>query len=138
MTPAMLTLALSALWPQPREVAQAPLTTFVLPVRVEAPDELSAPAALLRRELAQAFGSAGPASGEGSVVRLALAPEELTRPEEYAVEPGGGGEYCSWGYLDPGTNNYRDRYQSVPTNWGINTERKQAFFAKMREVTDGG
>lgn len=45
------------------------------------------------------------------------------------------GEYCSWGYFDPGDNNYRDGYQSVPTNWGINTERKRAFFRKVREIS---
>ncbi len=44
------------------------------------------------------------------------------------------GQYCSWGFFDPGKNNYRDGYQSVPTNWGINTARKQAFFARLREV----
>ena len=44
-------------------------------------------------------------------------------------------EYASWGYFDPGENNYRDGYQSPPVNWGINTERKRAFFQKLREVT---
>jgi hypothetical protein len=28
------------------------------------------------------------------------------------------GEYCSWGYFDPGRNDYRDGYQSPPVNWG--------------------
>jgi len=45
------------------------------------------------------------------------------------------GEYASWGYFDPGANNYRDGYQSPPVNWGLNTERKKAFFAKVKEVT---
>lgn len=45
------------------------------------------------------------------------------------------GEYCSWGYFDPGANNYVDGYQSPPVNWGLNTERKRAFFAKLKEVT---
>ena len=44
-------------------------------------------------------------------------------------------EYCSWGYFDPGERNYHDGYQSPPVNWGINTERKKAFFAKVKEVT---
>jgi hypothetical protein len=44
-------------------------------------------------------------------------------------------EYASWGYFDPGKNNYNDGYQSPPVQWGINTELKQAFFAKVREVT---
>jgi hypothetical protein len=44
-------------------------------------------------------------------------------------------EYCSWGYFDPGRNNYCDGYQSVPVNWGINTDRKRAFFTKLQEIT---
>jgi hypothetical protein len=44
-------------------------------------------------------------------------------------------EYCSWGYFDPGKNDYRDGYQSPPVQWGINTERKKAFFAKLKEMT---
>ena len=42
--------------------------------------------------------------------------------------------YASWGYFDPGETNYRDGYQSVPVNWGINTERKRGFFGLVREV----
>jgi len=45
------------------------------------------------------------------------------------------GEYCSWGYFDPGKSNYVDGYQCPPVNWGLNTERKNAFFAKVKEVT---
>jgi glyoxylase-like metal-dependent hydrolase (beta-lactamase superfamily II) len=41
----------------------------------------------------------------------------------------------SWGYFDPGSSNYRDGYQSPPVNWGINTKRKRAFFAKLKEIT---
>jgi hypothetical protein len=44
------------------------------------------------------------------------------------------GEHCSWGYFDPGASNYRDGYQCPPVNWGINTERKQSFFARVREL----
>ena len=44
-------------------------------------------------------------------------------------------ERASWGYFDPGSSNYRDGYQSPPVNWGINTDRKRAFFAKLREIT---
>jgi hypothetical protein len=55
------------------------------------------------------------------------------------------GAYASWGYFDAGhgaggrsaEGNYRDGYQNVPVNWGINTERKQAFFAALRNVTGG-
>ncbi len=45
--------------------------------------------------------------------------------------------YASWGYFD-----YRMKdegleagYQSVPVDWGINSERKKAFFKLLREVT---
>ncbi|MCC6861940.1 MAG: hypothetical protein IT158_25435 [Bryobacterales bacterium] len=43
--------------------------------------------------------------------------------------------YASWGYFDPGESNYIDGYQCPPTNWGINTERKKAFFGLLKEVT---
>ena len=42
-------------------------------------------------------------------------------------------EYCSWGYFDPGQSNYVDGYQCPPVNWGINTDRKRQFFAKVLE-----
>jgi hypothetical protein len=45
------------------------------------------------------------------------------------------GLYVSWGYFDPGKSDYSDGYQCPPVNWGINTERKKQFFAKLREVT---
>ncbi|HEY2930413.1 MAG TPA: hypothetical protein VGK99_01605 [Acidobacteriota bacterium] len=45
--------------------------------------------------------------------------------------------YASWGFFDPGKNNYWDGYQSPPVNWGINAERKKAFFALLRRVTGG-
>jgi hypothetical protein len=44
-------------------------------------------------------------------------------------------EYASWGYFDPGKNNYQDGYQSPPVNWGLNTERKRAFFDLLRHIT---
>jgi hypothetical protein len=44
-------------------------------------------------------------------------------------------EYASWGYFDPGLNNYQDGYQSPPVNWGLNTPRKLSFFDLLREVT---
>jgi hypothetical protein len=47
------------------------------------------------------------------------------------------GAYCSWGYFDPGKNNYVDGYQSPPVNWGINTKRKKEFFALVKEITGG-
>ena len=44
-------------------------------------------------------------------------------------------EYSSWGFFEPGESNYIDGYQCPPVNWGINTERKKAFFAKLKEIT---
>ncbi len=43
--------------------------------------------------------------------------------------------YASWGYFDPGKNDYVDGYQSMPVNWGINTPRKKAFFDFVKQVT---
>jgi len=45
------------------------------------------------------------------------------------------GSYASWGYFEPGLSNYQDGYQCPPVNWGINSERKKAFFALLKEVT---
>jgi hypothetical protein len=45
------------------------------------------------------------------------------------------GEYCSWGYFDPGKSDYQDGYQSPPVNWGLNTSRKKEFFALVKELT---
>lgn len=46
-------------------------------------------------------------------------------------------EYASWGYFDPGKNDYRDGYQCPPVNWGLNTERKRAFFELVKRITSG-
>jgi hypothetical protein len=43
-------------------------------------------------------------------------------------------ERASWGYFDPGASNYRDGYQSPPVEWGINTPRKRALFARAWEI----
>jgi len=45
------------------------------------------------------------------------------------------GEYASWGYFDPGKSNYVDGYQSLPVAWGLNTDRKRAFFTVVRQIT---
>jgi hypothetical protein len=45
------------------------------------------------------------------------------------------GEYASWGYFDPGKNNYSDGYQSPPVRWDINTERKRDFFRLLSAIT---
>ena len=42
---------------------------------------------------------------------------------------------ASWGFFDPGENNYHDGYQSPPVQWQPNTERKRAFFRLVAEVT---
>ncbi|HYE97287.1 MAG TPA: hypothetical protein VEJ18_00185 [Planctomycetota bacterium] len=44
------------------------------------------------------------------------------------------GEYAGWGYFDPGKNDYEDGYQSPPVRWGLNTERKRAFFSLLKEI----
>lgn len=51
--------------------------------------------------------------------------------------------HASWGYFDAGPGaggasargDYVEGYQNVPVNWGINTDRKRAFFGLLREVT---
>ncbi|MBM4080477.1 MAG: hypothetical protein FJ278_12320, partial [Planctomycetes bacterium] len=50
------------------------------------------------------------------------------------------GEYASWGYFDfrMAGEGFDAGYQSVPVNWGISSDRKRAFFAKVREITGGG
>ena len=44
-------------------------------------------------------------------------------------------QYASWGYFDPGENDYHHGYQSVPVQWQINTPRKRAFFEKVSDIT---
>ncbi len=44
-------------------------------------------------------------------------------------------QYASWGYFDPGENDYHHGYQSVPVQWQINTPRKRAFFQYIRDIT---
>lgn len=49
--------------------------------------------------------------------------------------------YVSWGYFDfrfPGETDYKEGYQSVPVDWGINSARKKSFFNKVREITGQG
>lgn len=42
---------------------------------------------------------------------------------------------ASWGYFDPGKSDYSDGYQCPPVNWGINTDRKKAFFRLVAEMS---
>lgn len=41
----------------------------------------------------------------------------------------------SWGYFDPGASDYKNGYQCPPVHWGISSERKAQFFAKLQEIT---
>lgn len=43
--------------------------------------------------------------------------------------------YASWGYFDPGENNYHNGFQSPPVQWMPNTERKRAFLRLIKEIT---
>lgn len=45
--------------------------------------------------------------------------------------------YASWGYFDYRMKDegFEAGYQSVPVDWGINSQRKKDFFAKLKEVT---
>ncbi len=51
--------------------------------------------------------------------------------------------YASWGYFDPGDaaggsstfGDYRDGYQNIPVNWGINTDRKRSYFKLLAQLT---
>ncbi len=45
--------------------------------------------------------------------------------------------YASWGLYDQGTNNYQDGFQSPPVNWHIRTQRKEAFFRLVSQITGG-
>ncbi len=45
--------------------------------------------------------------------------------------------YASWGYFDfrMKDEGFESGYQSVPVDWGINSDRKKAFFLKIKEIT---
>jgi hypothetical protein len=48
--------------------------------------------------------------------------------------------YVSWGYFDyrkKGETDFKEGYQSIPVDWGINSDRKKAFFKMVNEVTGG-
>jgi len=44
-------------------------------------------------------------------------------------------ERVGWGFYDQGWNNYRDGFQSPPTNWSINTPVKWLFFEQVARLT---
>jgi histidinol phosphatase-like PHP family hydrolase len=45
--------------------------------------------------------------------------------------------YASWGYFDYRMKgeSFEDGYQSVPVDWGINSDRKKGFFKLLKEIT---
>jgi len=45
--------------------------------------------------------------------------------------------YVSWGYFDYRMKDegFENGYQSIPVDWGINSERKKQFFNKLKEIT---
>lgn len=45
--------------------------------------------------------------------------------------------YASWGYFDYRMKDegFEQGYQSVPVDWGINSERKKGFFELLKEIT---
>jgi hypothetical protein len=47
--------------------------------------------------------------------------------------------YASWGFFDfrMKDESFENGYQSVPVDWGINSERKKQFFKLLREITGG-
>lgn len=46
-------------------------------------------------------------------------------------------EYASWGYFDyrRPEESFEDGFQSIPADWGINSNRKKNFFSKLKEIT---
>lgn len=46
-------------------------------------------------------------------------------------------KYVSWGYFDyrKDGEDFSVGYQTVPVDWGINSDRKKAFFSKLKEIT---
>ena len=48
-------------------------------------------------------------------------------------------KYASWGYFDyrKDGEDFEVGYQTVPVDWGINSDRKKAFFKKVKEITGG-
>ena len=44
--------------------------------------------------------------------------------------------FASWGYFDyrMKEEGYNERYQSVPVNWGISSDRKKGFFDLLETI----
>ncbi len=62
---------------------------------------------------------------------------DFDQPENHFVAAVRAG--ASWGFFDYRMKDegFANGYQSVPVDWGINSPRKKAFFAKLREITGG-
>jgi len=45
--------------------------------------------------------------------------------------------YTSWGFFDPGENNYNDGFQSSPIQWMPNTARKRGYLQLLDDITGG-
>jgi len=47
--------------------------------------------------------------------------------------------YASWGFFDYRRDGeaYEEGFQSMPVDWAVNSDRKKAFFEKVREITGG-
>jgi alpha-acetolactate decarboxylase len=49
--------------------------------------------------------------------------------------------YISWGYFDYRKrgfdNDPKQGFQTIPVDWGVNSERKKSFFNKLKEITQG-
>lgn len=60
---------------------------------------------------------------------------DFDKPDSYMVTATKA--YASWGYFDYRMEGegFEQGYQSVPVDWGINSERKKAFFYKLKEIT---
>jgi hypothetical protein len=90
-----------------------------------------------------------PHGNNQTAARVAEMVREIRAKEAYAGEPivfnedstdlenmeAALSEGASWGYYDQGENDYRDGFQSPPTNWAVNTPEKEAFFERVRELT---
>jgi hypothetical protein len=82
-----LTEVVSLLWPRPREVRPGAELRMRAPIHITAPAELAAPVALMAREVGTLLGTSKGGAGIGATIYFVLSPHDLTRPEEYAIEP---------------------------------------------------
>ncbi len=71
------------------------------------------------------------------ILKVSLPADKDIKHLKYEIELSGAVEFdggaSSGGGIAHG--NYRDGYQLVPVNWGINTPTKQGFFHLLKEIT---